>query len=624
MSNKTNGMPAGKKARHAYRQEMRKQLSGTITKFAGRLLHDLGARDQGGIELTASSAPGEAISTVRGIIASYVWPYPPKLTYSGLRRSNNKMASGSPIDQGVVTITGTVNSGIGTPLSFDIPVEIRHGKLLDPAIMVFGGTPMVISQSAIDTLLQNHSAFYTPPGREQYSPPNGAEHTSIPVQRMERRTPGMFAVHANRDALRNFVRTRGMKGTSFLGNSFDKKAQGGVMRAYAVKVKPGAADDVVALLETRIRQSADVVDPQFGMKIGEMFGEIKIATSPEGMETKDFRYIAPEDMEKLYESLSAPDDTPTLPSVGEGQSYAEWQGAVPLENQSGDKRVRAKQYGIVLITMVLSSKTWELVRRTSGIGQFYGSTEFNRGRPKPISEEEYKAFTSEFVKPKDGASAAPMPTAPSTTATFAIGDKVEIVSPHPMAGKSGLIKSVNAAKGVANIDVEVSARGSSYKFQASIPYGFLQKIQKIQSTKPTMGVDNEQSGLEDDSYEGGNDHEAARTAAHALNRGLPCKVCGKHDFSQIPNGTTLCDNCHDATDTVPQSRDLMNQIPKFEDPFGAPTMEDRATNQYPGRVDVAIPGYAQSPSKEVKKPHHFDAELDKIREAAKTLDRGLV
>lgn len=290
------------------RIEALKGITGAgVGKFAGRLLYDLGAQSEvGGHKLTAASAPGEAITLVRSVVASYIWPQPPKLEYTGLRRSNNRVAAGTPIDQGVVTVTGTIHTGIGAPLSFDIPVEIRNGQLLEPALMIFNGTPAVISQSAIDTMVRNHSAYYTPAGREQFGPPAKMEDT-IPVQRTERRTPGMFAVHASKEALREFIRTRGNKGASFLAESFDK-AEGGPVEArtaqkvcpdckrpvkfdrYALRTRGGKEHEVQTLLQKRANQTNQTWK----------FQSFQIAKAPKALLTHEFKYVRPEEV--VYDS----------------------------------------------------------------------------------------------------------------------------------------------------------------------------------------------------------------------------------------------------------------------------------------------------------------------------------
>lgn len=199
------------KKRREARQEMYKDLKTAVhSRTAGRFNHDMGMNDdEAGRHVTAQTAGSEAIQMVRGLIANYIWPAVPKLAYSGLRRSDNRVASGA-LDHGVVTITGTVRTPIGVNLGFDIPVEIRRGKMLEPSVMICNGTPMVLSQSAIDAISRDNSAYGQLPTRSMYSSPHTRDEAkAYEPARQERRTPGIFSLSANAKALRELVRTRG-------------------------------------------------------------------------------------------------------------------------------------------------------------------------------------------------------------------------------------------------------------------------------------------------------------------------------------------------------------------------------------------------------------------------------
>jgi hypothetical protein len=150
----------------------------------------------------------EAIQLVRDILSDFVWPKVPDLQYTGLRKTSSGMNQ-HVLDSGVVTVTATTKTAMGTPLSFDIPVEVRDGYLLNPILMIHGGSPLVLSQSAIDKVIRNASTYCDVPIRKQYSPPVDNMDLDRKIH-VERRSPGMFSVANKKAALRDFIRTKGM------------------------------------------------------------------------------------------------------------------------------------------------------------------------------------------------------------------------------------------------------------------------------------------------------------------------------------------------------------------------------------------------------------------------------
>jgi hypothetical protein len=196
------------------RQKLYEQTRGAVSKAGQRLLHDLGLRGEDhGRKVTAQTASKEAIELVYGILSSYVWLTPPKLAYGGIHRADQRFAQ-RELDHGVVTVTANVRTPIGVTLGIDVPVEIRNGHLLEPAVMFHSDTPYVISQSSIDRIMRDNSAWGQMPTRKMYQGPlDQSDNTVEAPMRTERRTPSMFSTRAAAAALRTIVRSRGARGS---------------------------------------------------------------------------------------------------------------------------------------------------------------------------------------------------------------------------------------------------------------------------------------------------------------------------------------------------------------------------------------------------------------------------
>jgi hypothetical protein len=168
-----------------------------------------------GKTVTAQSAPNESLQLVRELLSAYSWPEQPKLFYTGMRHTGARMGA-TEVDNAVITVTGELRTPIGVQLGFDIPVEIRDGQMLEPSVMIIHGHVAVISQSAIDNLVNNNSTFADAPLRGMYSAPMMEGQDQQEAPRIPRRTPGMFHVGSKQAALREFIRTRGQNGTEHL------------------------------------------------------------------------------------------------------------------------------------------------------------------------------------------------------------------------------------------------------------------------------------------------------------------------------------------------------------------------------------------------------------------------
>lgn len=213
--------------KRAARLEQLRQVGAAVstTKNAQRLNWNIN-RNSGDGEETRSvnrqTAGVEAVQFAREIISSFHWPTTPRLQYSGMRRTSAGVDD-KHVDVGVITVTGNVRTASGVTLGFDIPVEIRNGKLLEPVVMIHNGSPYVISQSAIDSMVRNATTYGSVPTRTQFSAPlTEAERASRQSPRVERRAPGLFRNAEAHDALRRFVRSGGHRGLEKLSQMVEE------------------------------------------------------------------------------------------------------------------------------------------------------------------------------------------------------------------------------------------------------------------------------------------------------------------------------------------------------------------------------------------------------------------
>jgi hypothetical protein len=202
------------------RQEQFKQVrQATHTKAAQSLNWNLSRPHGGARKVNRQTAGMEAVQMVREVVASFAWPTEPKLTYAGLRRTTAGLDA-KQADNGVITVTGTVRTSTGVTLGFDVPVEIRNGHLLEPVLFFHNDTPVVLSQSGVDSMIKNATTYGEMPIRTQYAPPlTKGELAARQSPRMERRTPGMF--HSASQQLREFVRSGGHKNLGDLAKTAD-------------------------------------------------------------------------------------------------------------------------------------------------------------------------------------------------------------------------------------------------------------------------------------------------------------------------------------------------------------------------------------------------------------------
>lgn len=116
------------------------------------------------------------------------------------------------------------------------------------------------------------------------------------------------------------------------------------------------------------------------------------------------------------------------------------QDVVEMKN-GAEKVVQKKLFpGYVLLYMIMNDDTWYVVRNTRGVTGFVGPG----SKPVPLTEQEMKSLGIQLVSKK-------------VDVNFEEGDTVEVMA-GPWANMAGVIQSINMAKQVVTISVELFGR----------------------------------------------------------------------------------------------------------------------------------------------------------------------
>jgi hypothetical protein len=189
--------------------------SARLSKIAG-IASAIGSvghtRSAGSPKLTTQNAGLQAVAMMRDILNNYHLPGMPSLSYSGIRNGRTA-ANSSALQDGVVTVNASLKSVSGVNISFDIPLEIHEGKLLEPSIIVHNGEPRIIAQSTFDSIVARNTFSTEMPVREQYAAPvepRAAKDMYSNRIRYTKVNKGMFSASADRDNLRRAMRGQTM------------------------------------------------------------------------------------------------------------------------------------------------------------------------------------------------------------------------------------------------------------------------------------------------------------------------------------------------------------------------------------------------------------------------------
>jgi transcriptional antiterminator NusG len=126
-----------------------------------------------------------------------------------------------------------------------------------------------------------------------------------------------------------------------------------------------------------------------------------------------------------------------------------------VENRNGKKRViEHKLYpGYLMIQMVLNDDNWYLVRSTSGVGDFTGSS----GKPSPMPQSEIDRMM--------GTAQAVIEEPAKIKHDLKPGDSVKIIE-GPFASFDGSVGTVDASSGKLTVLIEIFGRSTPVDVEA--------------------------------------------------------------------------------------------------------------------------------------------------------------
>lgn len=126
-----------------------------------------------------------------------------------------------------------------------------------------------------------------------------------------------------------------------------------------------------------------------------------------------------------------------------------------VANVNGKKRTMKKKFfpGYVLIKMVMSEKTWHLVKDTDKITGFIGGT---KDKPMPISDEEAASMTASLA---EGFKRT------RSVANFSEGDSVKVIE-GPFASFVGVVENISE-KGKVKVQVSIFGRPTPVELEFS-------------------------------------------------------------------------------------------------------------------------------------------------------------
>ncbi|WPU65267.1 transcription termination/antitermination protein NusG [Peredibacter starrii] len=126
-----------------------------------------------------------------------------------------------------------------------------------------------------------------------------------------------------------------------------------------------------------------------------------------------------------------------------------------VANVNGKKRTMKKKFfpGYVLIKMIMTEKTWHLVKDTDKITGFIGGT---KDKPMPISDEEAASMTASLA---EGFKRT------RSVANFSEGDSVKVIE-GPFASFVGVVEAISD-KGKVKVQVSIFGRPTPVELEFS-------------------------------------------------------------------------------------------------------------------------------------------------------------
>lgn len=158
----------------------------------------------------------KAVATVRDTLDQIgEFPIPPVIEYQSIR--SVRAASGGTeqtplIADGVIMLQARFLTKTGVRDSFDVPVLVREGQVVQPSVILHDGTMKVLAPSSVREMVARGTFTQQAPSRGLFTGPLSHDevlqwnHIERDSKTRTRLNPGMFSVNGSRDLLRAAVR----------------------------------------------------------------------------------------------------------------------------------------------------------------------------------------------------------------------------------------------------------------------------------------------------------------------------------------------------------------------------------------------------------------------------------
>lgn len=112
--------------------------------------------------------------------------------------------------------------------------------------------------------------------------------------------------------------------------------------------------------------------------------------------------------------------------------------------------------GYIFINMIMNDEAWYIVRNTTGVTGFVGSS--GRGtKPFPLTDQEAKTMLSKSLAAKKAAAQQGKKVKKLFVANFEVNDYVRILS-GTFVDMEGQVTKIDNSKGIATVNLEMFAR----------------------------------------------------------------------------------------------------------------------------------------------------------------------
>jgi len=119
-----------------------------------------------------------AMESAREMLDQFDFPIRPTLEYEKVK--NVKSAGNSDqVLSGTIVLLCKCATMMGTKQSFEIPVSVKAGTVVPPAVINYQGSDYVLAQSTVNAIVQRASSYELMPIRNMFDPPQDREERAM-------------------------------------------------------------------------------------------------------------------------------------------------------------------------------------------------------------------------------------------------------------------------------------------------------------------------------------------------------------------------------------------------------------------------------------------------------------